>query len=154
MNRKYTRQQFMSTVERFVAKDSDFTFTTDVIVGFPGETESCFDNTISVIREVQFAKVHMFPYSLRPKTRAARFPDHVDVQVVKKRKQRLLQIADESAFALRERYLLRKMTILVENKVQSNIILNFRKYENIIPGQSLSLLKYIDIIKLLYRFYN
>ena len=53
------------------AASPDFTFTTDVIVGFPGETESDFEETLLMIKEVEFAKVHMFPYSKRDRTRAA-----------------------------------------------------------------------------------
>ena len=67
MNRKYTRQIFLDAVEKLKKASSDCTFTTDVIVGFPGETESDFQETLDVMREVKFAKVHMFPYSPRRK---------------------------------------------------------------------------------------
>jgi threonylcarbamoyladenosine tRNA methylthiotransferase MtaB len=71
MNRKYTRQVFLETIERLRQAAPDFTVTTDIIVGFPGETDADFDETLDVMRQVQFAKVHMFPYSDRPRTRAA-----------------------------------------------------------------------------------
>ncbi len=66
MNRKYTRQMFMESIERLQAASPRFTFTTDIIVGFPGETERDFQETLEVMEEVKFAKVHMFPYSDRP----------------------------------------------------------------------------------------
>src|SRR5579872_2718778 len=74
MNRKYTRHIFLDTVERLRKAQPDFTFTTDLIVGFPGETEADFEESLEVMRAVKFAKVHMFPYSERKRTRAAQFP--------------------------------------------------------------------------------
>lgn len=115
MNRKYTRQIFLDTVERIRAASADFTFTTDVIVGFPGETESDFNETLDVMREVQFAKVHMFPYSERARTRAALFSGKVSAQTIDERKQRLLREAELIAFKLRERAVTRRMKVLVEN---------------------------------------
>lgn len=115
MNRKYTRQIFLNTVENLKASSPDFTFTTDVIVGFPGETEADFAETIDVMHEVKFAKVHMFPYSDRPKTRAALYPNKVPVDVIKERKQAVLHTAEQIAFNLREQFVMREMTVLTES---------------------------------------
>ncbi len=87
MNRKYTRQIFMETVEKLKAANPDFSFTTDIIVGFPGETDADFADTLEVMDQVKFAKVHMFPYSERPRTRAALMPNKVSPDVIKERKQ-------------------------------------------------------------------
>ena len=114
MNRKYTRQIFMDAVDRLRAACPDFTFTTDVIVGFPGETDADFSETLAVMQEVQFAKVHMFPYSDRPRTRSARMPNKVPIEVVKDRKQQVLRTSEEIAFQLRNHYVGRKMEILTE----------------------------------------
>jgi threonylcarbamoyladenosine tRNA methylthiotransferase MtaB len=114
MNRKYTRQIFMETVDRLRKAHGDFTFTTDVIVGFPGETEADFAETIAVMRDVQFAKVHMFPYSERPRTRAASYPNKVAPDIIKERKQEVLRTAEQIAFDLRNRYVARRMTVLTE----------------------------------------
>ena len=116
MNRKYTRQMFMECVDRLLAADPDFTFTTDVIVGFPGETDVDFNETLDVIREVKFAKVHMFPYSERPGTRAARFPDKIPSSVMKERKQEVLRVSEKVGYELRENYLYRRMLVLTESK--------------------------------------
>lgn len=114
MNRKYTRQIFMETVERLKAAHPDFTFTTDVIVGFPGETEADFEETLAVMREVKFAKVHMFPYSERPRTRAATYPNKVPPDVIKERKQEVLRVAEQTSYELRASYVGRRMTVLTE----------------------------------------
>lgn len=115
MNRKYTRQIFLNTVERMRQASPDFTVTTDIIVGFPGETEADFADTLDVMREVKFAKVHMFPYSPRDRTRAALFPNQISPEIMKERKQIILRTAEETAYTLREQFLNRRMVILTEN---------------------------------------
>ena len=115
MNRKYTRQIFMDTVDRLRQACPDFTFTTDIIVGFPGETEDDFQDTLTVMREVKFAKVHMFPYSSRPRTKAATMPNKVPPEIIKERKQQVLHLAEQLTFQLREKYIGRRMTILTES---------------------------------------
>lgn len=125
MNRKYTRQIFMNTVDRLLAACPDFTFTTDVIVGFPGETESDFQETLEVMHEVKFAKVHMFPYSERPRTRAALMPNKISPEVIKQRKQEVLRVSEQIAFDLRQHFVGRRMTILTESTDQSGHTDNF-----------------------------
>ncbi|MBI3508999.1 MAG: tRNA (N(6)-L-threonylcarbamoyladenosine(37)-C(2))-methylthiotransferase MtaB [Chlamydiia bacterium] len=114
MNRKYTRQIFLKTVDRLKQAHPDFTFTTDVIVGFPGESEADFGETLEIVEQVQFAKVHMFPFSPRKRTRAALYPNRVATEVIQERKQRLLRLAEKTAFALRQRYVGKTMSVLVE----------------------------------------
>jgi len=115
MNRKYTRQMFQQTWERLKKADPDFTCTTDIIVGFPGETEVDFQETLDIVKEVQFAKVHMFPYSKRERTRAALYEDQVDPLVIAERKQRLLRLAEKVAFDLRQDYIGRELEVLTES---------------------------------------
>lgn len=114
MNRKYTRQIFMDTIDRLRALSPDFTFTTDIIVGFPGETEADFADTLAVMEEVYFAKVHMFPYSDRQRTRAFTFPDKVPPELMKKRKSEVLRKAEKLAAELREQFVGRTMSVLTE----------------------------------------
>lgn len=120
MNRKYTRQIFMETVDRLRLASPDFSFTTDIIVGFPGETDADFEETLAVMREVKFAKVHMFPYSERPRTRAALMPNKVSQEVIKERKQEVLRVAEQTSYELRSRYVGRTMRVLTEGKEQEN----------------------------------
>lgn len=115
MNRKYTRQMFIDAVERLLEKRPDFTFTTDVIVGFPGETDADFADTLDLIQRVKFAKVHMFPYSPRKRTRAALYPNQVSSEVIRQRKQELLRLAEKCAFELRQRFVGTKKWVLLEN---------------------------------------
>ncbi|MCF7806623.1 MAG: tRNA (N(6)-L-threonylcarbamoyladenosine(37)-C(2))-methylthiotransferase MtaB [Simkaniaceae bacterium] len=115
MNRKYTREEYYDAVYRLKSACPDFTFTTDIIVGFPGETERDFQETLSVMRDIKFAKVHMFPYSSRPGTRASRFINHLPKEVIEERRQLVLREAEKIAFELREPFVGRTMKILLEN---------------------------------------
>jgi threonylcarbamoyladenosine tRNA methylthiotransferase MtaB len=116
MNRKYAKQQFLDTIYRLRAADGDFGFTTDVIVGFPGETERDFEETLEVIREVKFARVHMFPYSARPRTRAALYTNQVPKEVMQVRRAQLLALAEREAYSWREHFLGRNMVALLESR--------------------------------------
>lgn len=115
MNRKYTREIFLDTVEKLRAARSDFTLTTDVIVGFPGESQKDFEDTIEMMNHVRFAKVHMFPFSARERTRAALYPNKIPLELMQERKQRLLRIAEQHAFELRKTYIGQRRSVLFEN---------------------------------------
>lgn len=116
MNRKYTRQIFLETIDRLTKASPHFTFTTDIIVGFPGETDADFFETLSVMQEVKFAKVHMFPYSDRPRTRSMLMPNKVPADVIKFRKQEVMHMAEKFAFELREKYVGKRMFVLTESR--------------------------------------
>lgn len=115
MNRKYTRQIFWDTAARLCEKMPDFTFTTDVIVGFPGETDLDFEETLSAVSEIGFAKVHVFPYSVRARTKAASFDGQLPRNVIVERRDRLLRTSEKAAFTLREKYVGREVSVLTEN---------------------------------------
>jgi threonylcarbamoyladenosine tRNA methylthiotransferase MtaB len=116
MRRKYTRQMFQEAVDRVRTADPDFTFTTDVIVGFPGETEADFEETLELVEQVQFAKVHCFPYSVREGTLAARYPNQVPPSQIRQRQTRLLHAAQQAGYRLRERFVGRRMELLTESE--------------------------------------
>lgn len=122
MNRKYTRQIFLETVERMKEKNPDFTVTTDIIVGFPGETDADHAETLDLIQTVKFAKVHMFPYSVRKRTRAALYPNQVPVSLIKQRKQELMRVAEQASFQLRAQFVGRVMQVLLENDEKNGMI--------------------------------
>ncbi|MCB1135238.1 MAG: tRNA (N(6)-L-threonylcarbamoyladenosine(37)-C(2))-methylthiotransferase MtaB, partial [Chlamydiia bacterium] len=105
----------LETVDRLKSAHPDFTFTTDIIVGFPGETDYDFAETLDVMNEVAFAKVHMFPYSDRERTRANLYPNKVPTDVIKQRKAALMQQAEAQSFRLREAYVGRRMWVLTES---------------------------------------
>ncbi len=128
MRRKYTIQQFFETIDRLKMHFPAFTFTTDIILGFPGETEEEFQETLAVMRRVSFLKVHMFPYSKREGTLAARMPGHLDQALVKARKELLLEEADRVALKERDPYVGQIVEVLVESH-------NYGHTNNFIPVQ-------------------
>jgi threonylcarbamoyladenosine tRNA methylthiotransferase MtaB len=128
MRRKYTVQQFFDTVDRLKSAIPSFTFTTDIIVGFPGETPEEFQETLDVMDRVGFLKVHMFPYSKREGTLAARMPNHLDSVTVQSRKQTLLEKAEKLSFLERQPYVGQILEVLVESH-------NFGHTENFLPVQ-------------------
>ncbi|QQK75816.1 tRNA (N(6)-L-threonylcarbamoyladenosine(37)-C(2))-methylthiotransferase MtaB [Salicibibacter cibarius] len=97
MRRKYTTAYYKERVERLQAIFPDLAITTDVIVGFPGETDEEFKETYDFVRDLQFSEIHVFPYSKRTGTPAARREDQVDDAVKKRRVQQLISLSDQLA---------------------------------------------------------
>lgn len=114
MNRKYRRHEYFAVIERLRDRNPDFTFTTDAIVGFPGESEEDFQETLDVVRRVEFIHVHAFPYSPRPRTKAFSLPGRIPTDLVEDRKARLLVVAEEAALRWQERFLGRTLSVLTE----------------------------------------
>lgn len=113
MKRRYRVAGFLERCRRLRAALDHPAFTTDVIVGFPGETDADFEATLQVVRQVGFAKVHIFSYSPRQGTPAAELPDPVPPPVIAERRQRLLELEQESATAYHRSLLGRRLDVLV-----------------------------------------
>ena len=120
MNRKYSTEDFLEIVSYFKSKNENFTFTTDIIAGFPSETEDDFKKSLKIIEEVKFAKVHIFPYSKRKGTLADKFSEVIPEKIINKRKKILLNFAEKTALDLRKKYIGKKMKVLLENKSNDN----------------------------------
>ncbi|MBX6371000.1 MAG: tRNA (N6-isopentenyl adenosine(37)-C2)-methylthiotransferase MiaB [Acidothermus sp.] len=97
MRRSYRKQKYLDIVEKIRAAIPDVAITTDIIVGFPGETEEDFAETLDVVRRVRFAGAFTFQYSKRPGTPAAEMPDQVPPETVAERFGRLVALVDEIA---------------------------------------------------------
>ena len=116
MRRGYLMKDVYDAYEKLSKVHSLFTMTTDVIVGFPGETEADFEQTVQVIQKLPFVKVHIFPYSDRPKTRASRMEDKVDSATIERRKKKLLAVSLKRAAQIYERYLGIEVEVLFETE--------------------------------------
>lgn len=119
MNRQYTKQQFLDIVDRVRTYIPECALTTDVIVGFPGETDTDFTETAEVIKAIQCAKIHVFPYSERPGTRAVSFTNKVTPAAIRHRKSVLGDVANTAAEQFRQRFVGRKMWVLTEGQEAS-----------------------------------
>jgi len=116
MGRHYSADDFEQTVALIRSVVPDAAITTDVIVGFPGETEDESQESYNFCKKLSFVRIHVFPYSSRPATAAAQMPGQVRAQVKKSRSQKMLALAEESACDFRQQFLGRTMPILWEQK--------------------------------------
>lgn len=132
MNRKYTKVDFFKSCQKLKGAHPDFCFTTDIIVGFPGETEQDFQETLDVMKEIKFAKVHMFPYSPRARTRAALYPNKIPQDVMNIRRQILLRQAEHDAFELQKGFIGKPLEVLIE-KYDEKMDAFFGHSDNFLP---------------------
>jgi threonylcarbamoyladenosine tRNA methylthiotransferase MtaB len=104
MRRRYKASEFVAAAERIRGVSPDAAITTDVIAGFPGETDDDFQQTLALCAEVGFARLHCFPYSQRSKTAAARMPGQLSPEVRKARVGELIALGDELSARFRRRF--------------------------------------------------
>ena len=114
MNRPYQIRSFMSLIERALSRVSDLALGTDLMVGFPGESEGAFQETVDVCRELPFTYFHVFTYSKRPGTAAAKMPHDVSADVARQRAQTLAQLSRQKRLAYAERWIGRSVSVLFE----------------------------------------
>lgn len=114
MNRGYTREEYIQKVRRFDGAVPDLAVTTDIIVGFPGEEEEHFQNTLSIVSEVGFSKVHIFRYSPRPGTASGKMDDSVPSEIKEERMRKLTELCHEKAQTFREKFIGKTLNVLVE----------------------------------------
>lgn len=120
MNRKYTKEQYLDLIKRIRDKIPDVVFSTDIIVGFPGETEEDFEDTIDVVKQVNFEQIFMFIYSRRVGTRADKMENQIPEEIKQKRFDRLKQVFEESVEENNKKYVGTTQKILVEGHSKNN----------------------------------
>ncbi len=114
MNRKYTTLEYQHSVERLRKLWPDVAITTDIIVGFPGETDEEFEETLEFIKKVQLAQIHIFPYSSREGTPAAKMKPQVPSQVKEERAKGLAKVEKALRLAYMQQFIGREMEVLFE----------------------------------------
>lgn len=120
MNRHYTKEQYLKLVEKIRTAIPDISITTDIIVGFPGETEADFLETLDVVKQVQYESAFTFLYSKRSGTPAADMPDQVPSEVAKERFHRLLTEIQTTSSKLTEKAVGKTEFVLVEEQNTQN----------------------------------
>lgn len=137
MNRRYDKEKYLDLVERIRSRILDISLTTDIIVGFPGETEEDFEETLDVVRKVGYDSAFTFIYSKRTGTPAAKMSDQIPEDVIKDRFDRLLALVKEKAYERCARFEGRVMPVLVESlnaqdpalvsgRLDSNLTVHFK----------------------------
>jgi threonylcarbamoyladenosine tRNA methylthiotransferase MtaB len=116
MKRRYSASDYQQVVSMIRALVSEVAITTDIIVGFPGETDKEFEESFNFCQQMGFARIHVFSYSPRKETQAARMPNQIGDKVKKQRSDQMLALAKESAQNFYQRFLGKTMTVLWEKQ--------------------------------------
>lgn len=119
MNRKYDKEYFINRIEYIKSIKKDVSITTDVITGFPGETDMEHLESMETIKKIGFTKVHVFPYSDRYNTVASKMPNKVDGNVKKERVKDLLMLSDELENSFNSKFYGRVLPVLIEEEKDS-----------------------------------
>jgi tRNA-2-methylthio-N6-dimethylallyladenosine synthase len=116
MNRTYTQREFLILVEKTRKYLPNCSISTDIIVGFPGETEKEFIETLHVMNQVVFDRSFMFKYSSRPGTKAAEYTDQIDEQIKQNRLERLIEIQHSHTLRANQRHIGEVLKVLIEKE--------------------------------------
>ncbi len=121
MNRHYTTQKYYQSVLKLKEAVKDIAITTDIIVGFPGETEQNFNETCEFVKKVGFGKIHIFPYSAKRGTKAATMPNQIDSTIKSKRAKQLSEIEKNLRFAFLNDQKFKTVKVLFETEIEKNV---------------------------------
>lgn len=143
MNRKYTKESYLSLIEKLKDRIPDIRLTTDIIVGFPGETEEDFQHTLDIVERVGYDSAFTFLYSVRQGTPAAKMEGRVDKETKRDRFNRLLEKINKISAEINQNYLNRTVEVLVEGpsktnpnrymgRTRGNKLVNFDGSENLV----------------------
>ena len=114
MNRRYTIEEFKTGVDLLRKTYQNVSLTTDVIVGFPGETEEEFNITYKNLEEIKFYKMHVFKYSQRKGTRAAVMPNQIDGKTKEERSRKLIELSNKNEQEYNKKYIGKELEVLFE----------------------------------------
>lgn len=148
MNRRYDKEKYLGLVEKIRTAIPDISLTTDLIVGFPGETEEDFLETLDVVDKADYDTAFTFIYSKRTGTPAAQKEDQVPEEVVKARFDRLLSLVQEKGRKISSRFLGTTQEVLVEEESKEKGIFTGRTQYNLLvhfPGDAELLGKYVNV---------
>ena len=120
MNRKYTKEQYLELVEKMKKEIPEIKFSTDIIVGFAGETEEEFENTLDVVRKVKFEQVFMFIYSIREGTPGEKMENQIPEEIKHKRFDRLKELVENQIAENNKEYINTTQKVLVEGLSKGN----------------------------------
>ena len=116
MNRKYTIKEFREVAERLRSYFKDANLTTDIIVGFPGETNEEFEKTYEFLKEIKFYKMHVFKYSPREGTVASKMSNQIDGNIKEERSQKLIELSDKNQDEYNKKYFSEPQEVLFEEQ--------------------------------------
>ena len=128
MNRKYTTEEFKKVTERIRKYFKDVNLTTDIIVGFPGETDEEFNITYNFLKDIAFYKMHIFKYSKRDGTVAAKMPNQIYGNIAEERSKKLIELSEKNMESYNEKYIGKEVEVLFEEKQDEYWVGHTRNY--------------------------
>lgn len=137
MNRKYTKAEYLEKINKLKNARPEINLTTDVIVGFPTETEEEFLECVSYCKEVGFSKIHVFPYSKREGTKAASMDDHLPNNIKKERARRLIEIDNDLQLQYNKKFIGKKVNVLIEEIVDGKSIGHTQNFLKVVVDEVL-----------------
>jgi len=132
MNRKYTKKEYLDNIKKIKEARPDINLTTDIIVGFPNETEEDFIECINYAKEVEFSKIHVFPYSVREGTKAALMDNQVPNNIKKERARRLIKIDEEMQLKYNKKFINKEVNVLIEEIKNNKSIGHTEKFLKVV----------------------
>jgi len=120
MHRKYSRKKYENLISKLKARVPGISITTDCLVGFPGETEANFENTVDLVRMIMPLKVHVFGYSRRPGTKAENFSGLVNPKIIRQRCGRLAEEARKCRKEFMQKFLDQTVDVLIEGRAKDS----------------------------------
>ena len=146
MNRKYTKEEYYSKICKLRDARENINLTTDVIVGFPTETEEEFLECVLYCKKIGFSKIHVFPYSKREGTKAASMDGHLSNDIKKDRARRLIEIDKDLQLTYNERFINKKVNVLIEEVIDGNSIGHTENFLKVIINEELKENTCYDVI--------
>ena len=145
MNRKYTKEEYLTKINKLKEARPTINLTTDVIVGFPSETEEEFLECIDFCKQVGFSKIHVFPYSKREGTKAAEMKEQLDNCIKKERSRRLIEIDNGLQLAFHKKFIDKVVNVLIEENKNNQSIGHTENFIKIIIDEELEPNKCYDV---------
>ena len=127
MNRKYTREDYLKLVRKIKNNIKDVSLSTDIIVGFPGETRQDFQDTVDIFKKAKFDMAYIARYSPRPKTAAFKLKDSVSNLEKKRRDKALVKLLENNALQFNKKLVGKTLEVFIENKIKDNIYIGKTK---------------------------
>lgn len=146
MNRKYDKEYFKNIITNIRSIRSDISITTDVIVGFPSETEEDFEECVEFCKEIKFSKIHVFPYSRREGTKACEISGHLDNETKKRRARELIKVSNELEKMYYEKFIGKIVKVLIEENINGEAIGHTSNYLKVYINKELKCNENYDIM--------
>lgn len=146
MNRKYSKEEYLDKINKLRAARPDINLTTDVIVGFPGESEDDFRESVDFCKEVGFSKIHVFPFSKREGTKAASMSEQLPNDIKKERARRLIEIDKGLQLEYNRKFLDREVEVLIEEHVEDKSVGHTENFLKVIVDGKLDINKNYKVV--------